>query len=60
MDLKKNEFCNLPLSNMNQSESEDYIFSSDYIKTVDLMGGLVSLNLKIYMPMIIINIIHHV
>ena len=36
MDFLKKEFCNLPLSNMN--ESGDYIFNSDYIRNCQFNG----------------------
>jgi hypothetical protein len=36
MEFLKNEFCNLPLSNMN--ESGDYIFSCDYIRNCQFNG----------------------
>jgi hypothetical protein len=36
MDFLKKEFCNLPLSNMN--ESGDYIFSCDYIRNCQFNG----------------------
>ena len=38
MDFLKNEFCSLPLSNMNQSG--DYIFSSDYIRNCQFNGWI--------------------
>ncbi len=36
MEFLKKEYCNLPLSSMN--ESGDYIFSSDYIRNCQFNG----------------------
>jgi len=45
MEFLKNEFSNLPLSNMN--ESGDYILVVIILETVNLMDGLVNQNQKI-------------
>ena len=45
MEFLKNEYCGLPLSNMN--ESGDYILIVNILKTVNLMDGLLSQKVKI-------------
>jgi hypothetical protein len=44
VEFLKNEFCNLPLSNMN--ESGDYIFNCDYIRNCQFNGWISEPELK--------------
>ncbi len=57
MEFFKNEFSNLPLSNMNKSG--DYIFNCDYIRNCQFIRWISAPESNDnYMLMIITNIIH--